>query len=180
MSGAHGKGGKKTIPLTFRFWSCVNKSETCWIWNASTNDGGYGRIKPSRTVRGQRETPKQAHRISWEIHNGPIPEGLLVLHRCDNPRCVNPEHLFLGTHADNSADMITKGRGKGALRGELHHEAKMNQLQVGEARKLHQQGWTYRNLGLRYGVARETVSRAVRRKTWKHIPEFANGIDSCS
>ena len=85
-----------------RFWSKVNKTEGCWLWTGGKNYG-YGQFWDGRK-------PQQAHRISWGIHCGPIPDGLWVLHRCDVPSCVNPAHLFLGTHTDNMRDAATKGR----------------------------------------------------------------------
>lgn len=87
-----------------RFWEKVDKSGECWVWTASTHhQWGYGHFK----FRGK---VAQAHRVSWEMHNGPIPEGLLVCHRCDNPPCIRPAHLFLGTDADNATDMVAKRR----------------------------------------------------------------------
>jgi hypothetical protein len=92
-------------PVSERFWPKVRKTGGCWEWSAATRLCGYGVLNVlGRTV--------DAHRISWELHYGPIPRGMVVCHRCDNPPCVRPDHLFLGTKRDNTHDMLRKGRGK--------------------------------------------------------------------
>lgn len=97
------------IPFGTRFWAKVDRSGECWEWIGKPTTHGYGRLE--RAPQGQRRgAPVYAHRASWELHYGPIPEGLNVLHHCDNPPCVRPTHLFLGTHLDNMADMFAKGR----------------------------------------------------------------------
>lgn len=94
-------------PLTDRFWEKVAKSDGCWLWTGSRQRNGYGFL-----FAGTRKEPhpERAHRVSWRIHFGEIPDGLWVLHKCDNPPCVNPEHLFLGTRTDNMRDCARKGR----------------------------------------------------------------------
>lgn len=102
-----GLRGKKPAPRTERFWAHVAQSEGCWEWQASVFRTGYGQFRDGgRSMR--------AHRVAWELVNGPIPEGLHVCHRCDNRKCVRPDHLFLGTRSDNMQDMSAKGRGWGS------------------------------------------------------------------
>lgn len=100
---------RQRIPMEQRFWSKVNKTNGCWEWQAALDKDGYGRIgtpgKPSFSVK--------AHRYSWMLHFGDFDRRMLVCHHCDNPSCVRPEHLFLGTAKDNSQDMSRKQRGKG-------------------------------------------------------------------
>lgn len=99
--------GPKPKPLADRFWPKVRRGapDDCWTWLGARLTKGYGLIGVAGDMRG-----RLAHRVSWEIHNAPIPDGLLVCHHCDNPSCVNPAHLFLGSHSDNLKDMSRKGR----------------------------------------------------------------------
>lgn len=116
--------------------------------------GGYGKVGKSLRI---------ASRISWEIHFGPIPDNLCVLHKCDVPICVNPDHLFLGTKADNSADMINKGRQK---KGVLLPQSKLTDEIVREIRSSKE---TQQALAKKYGVSQTTISMAKRRIRWTHI-----------
>ncbi len=91
-----------------RFWARVEKTQTCWIWKGGTSGSGYGQLRIQRKLR---QKSLLAHRVAWVLsQTDPIPPSIQVLHRCDNPRCVNPDHLFLGTQYDNMQDMIKKGR----------------------------------------------------------------------
>lgn len=159
-----------------RFWAKVQKSSDCWIWTASKRNKGYGAF--AYTWKGQM-IHDRAHRFSYRLHLGDIPDGLFVLHRCDTPACVNPAHLFLGTNYDNVRDMHAKGRkvvggthcgdnGKWK-RGEIHHAAKMTAESVRELRSLHEQGWSFSRLGVRYGINQSAVYKIVHRLRWKHV-----------
>lgn len=177
-----GAAGKRPTPEE-RFWRSVNKAgptlpgmdSACWEWAAHRRGLGYGEI----WVNGRNVV---AHRFSFALANGPIPAGLFVCHRCDNPPCVNPGHLFLGTHDDNMADRSAKGRqAKGdtqgthtcpetVLRGSEHYAAKLTEADVLVIRARYAAGATLKGLGAEYGVDHSTIRRAVIGKTWSHVP----------
>lgn len=143
-------------PIEDRLWEKVERTASgCWIFNGARGPAGYGYItseSPPRTLR--------AHRAAWEVARGPIPQGLRVLHRCDVRSCVNPDHLFLGTNADNSADMLEKGR---SVKGERHPNTKVTDAQ---AREIRGATGKLRDIGDRYGVSESMVSlikRGLRR-----------------
>lgn len=144
-----------------RFWSNVEKSETgCWLWTAGRRDGRYGQFCKHR--RGQ-----PAHRVAYEIANGPVPVGMWVLHHCDNPPCVRPDHLFLGKHKDNMKDRHEKGR---YAVGEAHHDAVLTEESVRAIRSEYRTGsTTYLALGKKFGISKSVVGAVIRRDTWKHI-----------
>jgi len=139
-----------------RFWEKVDKTDTCWLWQAGRHTDGYGMFK----IAGKQ---RRAHRVSWEMHNGTIPEGLGVLHKCDVRNCVNPEHLFLGTPADNQADMWEKGRG---LRGRPNPLAKLTPDDVRTMRQERASGTTLAVLASKYRVTYQAIWLAVTKKTW--------------
>ncbi len=131
----------------------------CWEWGGWRDDGGYGRLK----VAGRKW---RAHRIAWLFWRGEIPEGLCVLHRCDNPPCCNPVHLFLGTQADNISDCVAKGR-QVHFRGEDHVRAKLTWAKVREIRARHAAGEAgYKVLAREYGVGRTAIQKIVKAERW--------------
>jgi len=114
----------------------------------------------------------KAHRVSWEIHHGPIPPGFHVLHKCDNKGCVRPDHLFLGTHDDNMQDMKQKGRAHGpTMSGGSNGAAKLTDAQAHELLSLKSQGWSNILLAKKFGISRPQVSRIVSGASWKHLKE---------
>lgn len=128
----------------------------CWVWTASLTHNGYGQTTSPLGAR--------AHRVSYQLHVGPIPEGMCVLHRCDNRACVNPDHLFLGTHADNMADMLAKGRDKRV--GNQNARSVLTEEQVLDIRA---DTGTQRGIADKYGVGKSTIANILQRHTWKHI-----------
>ena len=172
-----------------RFWAKVDTSGGCWKWMASTDRKGYGHIS-------YRSQLLQAHRVSYIMVYGPIPDGLCVLHKCDNPGCVNPDHLFLGTHKDNSDDKISKGRDRHAignqngsrkyperlawgdrnwtrkhperLRGEKGSSAKLTAVQVRDIRaRYRHRTVSYSYLAKEFGVTTGTIAHIIQGRTWK-------------
>lgn len=136
-----------------RFLAKVDRGGGCWTWRGAHWRSGYGRF----SVDGQ-SVP--AHRVAWELANGSIPAGMLVLHRCDNRGCVRPEHLFLGTHADNSQDMAVKGR---SLRGDRNPQVRLLDAEVDAVRQVYEAGKvTMARLAERYGVHEKTIWRVLR------------------
>lgn len=157
----------KPIPPEKRFWPKVRVSDeySCWEWVGSKDACGYGVL-----FRSDRTAPRmfKAHRLSWEIHNGPIPNGLHVLHKCDNPKCVNPSHLWLGTQADNNKDRDAKGRcrSKGGhvadQRGIKNGNARLSDEMVLQIRKLRELGKSQQWIADHVGCSQSQVSRIVR------------------
>lgn len=162
-----------------RFWDRVDKTSGCWVWNGLRNSKGYGRFSIG-------ETMALAHRVVWGFTNGGLQHGnfeLCVLHRCDNPPCVNPDHLFLGTRLDNNRDMKFKGRARGAVgdasgrrkyperyMGERCAGAKLTEDQVRQIREMYQFGVVgFIRLSKMFGVADPEIERIVKRKLWKHV-----------
>lgn len=148
------------MTLQERFWAKVDKSRDCWTWTDYCTSKGYGRIRVDERIR-------YAHRVSYEMHVGPIPEGLQVRHHCDNPSCVRPDHMTVGTSQDNSDDMVEHGR---ALTGEVNPMTPLSEADVREIKRLYRDGEaTQYDLADRYGVGQNTISRIVRGETWAHV-----------
>lgn len=131
----------------------------CVLWTGRRNTDGYGQL----TVKGNTQA---VHRFAWEAVNGPVPSGMCVCHRCDTPACVNPDHLFLGTHAENMADRNAKGR-QVAHKGISHPQAK---LTVADVIAIRAAAGRYRDIGIRYGITATSVMRIKKRENWAHIP----------
>lgn len=145
-----------------RFWEKVDVRgpDECWEWTASKLGGGYGGIWDGSKMA-------RAHRVAWTLEIGSIPNNYHVCHHCDNPRCVNVEHLFLGAHQDNIQDAANKGR---LACGEAHGNSRLTEEKVRRARRLYEEGGvTFEALGRQLGVSYRAVRRAVRGITWKHV-----------
>lgn len=167
---------KPTPNVEARFWSKVRVGPGCWDWGAGCSAKGYGVFHLSRRIQ------VRAHRMAWVFNYGAIPEGLFACHRCDNPKCVRPDHLFLGTPLDNMRDMWAKGRGACGLRqgAYTHPESVRKGLQMSWAiltpeivmasREAFANGTRITELAAMYQVPYGCLYRAVSRRTWKHIP----------
>lgn len=156
-----------------RFWAKVDKQGpvpahvpelgNCWVWIRAKHEWGYGHLQ----VGGRTNT---AHRVSFELANGPIPEGMFVLHRCDTPACVRPEHLRLGTPQDNTRDMFEKGRAAFAgAKGEANSHAKLTEQEVIAIRQRFQRGELIVRLAVEYGVCKSAISSIVNGRAWTHV-----------
>lgn len=152
-----------------RFHKKYAKQDGCWLWLGGKDRDGYGMVKfCGRQFR--------AHRVMYEIATGPIPRGLIVMHTCDNPGCVNSQHLLTGTYKDNTQDMIRKGRkhltiGSKAQRGTLNGKARLTEDDVREIRRRHAAGEMQIDLGPEFGITQGAVHKVISRRTWKHVDE---------
>jgi hypothetical protein len=155
-----------------RFWSFVHKTNGCWNWTGS-NVRGYGKFMIEKKNL-------SAHRLSYEFHIGKIPSGHLVCHKCDNPSCVNPDHLFLGTWKSNVDDMIQKGRRRDS-KGTKNGKSKLTEKDILKIRKLYSkndttiskysknQKYSTRWISQKYGVSQSLISGIVQGKRWSHV-----------
>ncbi len=140
-----------------RFWSKVTKTETCWLWNTYRDPDGYGNFY-------YQGASQRAHRMAWIFTRGPIPEGKLICHKCDNPPCVRPDHLFLGSTEENVADKIKKGR---ILWGNNHYRSILTVEQAEEIRQRVSNGEKQRRLALEYRVSPQVINSIVKFKVFK-------------
>lgn len=149
--------------LVLRFWEKVERSDpaSCWNWTASVDGGGYGQIK----IPKQRHQVK-AHKLSHLIHYGQSQDGLMVCHTCDNRRCVNPSHLFLGTSSDNLTDMANKKR---HLYGEKNAQHRLTEVQVHEIFDRRAGGKAMAAIASEFGVGTMTVQRILTGQRWRHV-----------
>lgn len=145
-----------------RFKAAFSKGrpQDCWVWNLAKNNKGYGKFGTGKM------STDYAHRISFRLFREEIPNGLNVLHTCDNPPCVNPNHLFLGTQKDNGSDCRIKGR---TSRGSGRPLSKLSEDQVIKIRNLHSEGARQIDLVKKFRVSKTTICIIVNKKAWKHI-----------
>lgn len=151
-----------------RFWSKVAKGRGCWGWKDSCGSHGYGQFYIEHAK------PLLAHRVSWQVSFGRIPHDKFVLHKCDNKKCVRPDHLFLGTQADNIHDMVAKGRNS-PTRGELSGNAKLTSSDVAEIRRRYRTGHRYSpgnsaELAKKFSMTRQGIGQVALRHSWRHLP----------
>jgi hypothetical protein len=150
--------------LESRFWSkYIPVTESgCWIWEASARPSGYGQFGVCTGVM------VSAHRLAYWLANGPFDESLDILHRCDVPACINPSHLWIGTHTDNMHDMRAKGRLRNN-RGEDHGCSALTESQVREIRNIYSNGIAQEKIAKHFNISQSNVGNIVRRKTWSHV-----------
>jgi len=156
--------GPKPRPLLSRWLERVLVGEDCWPWLGSTKGTGYGNIQVAPSIE------EGAHRVAYRLFVGPIKPGMEVCHTCDNPACVKPSHLFLGTHAENVADMLAKGRSRHP-RG-VDNGAVLTESDVQTIRVLVRQGQSQRQIAAQFAVSRGCVRNIIDGKTWSWLPEM--------
>jgi hypothetical protein len=150
--------------LEQRLWNQIIKTDNtddCWNWVGPVNSKKYGSLCLATKRKGVRKSTRfYAHRLAWELTNGPISDGLFVCHKCDNPRCCNPNHLFLGTPKENVEDMILKGR---------YCKHRLRKQQIKDIRNEYANGASQQEIATKYNVPYKVIHRVIFRKTWKKI-----------
>jgi hypothetical protein len=157
---------RKSRPLRDRFWEKVIKTDPdeCWEWSGGTDYDNYGMIWSAEAG-----TSIRASRVVWELENGPIPAGRIVCHICDNPSCVNPAHLFIGTHGDNARDRAAKGR-SARHSGSKQWMAILTESDVRAIRAAFARGGVSKaSLARQYGVGASNIGNIISRRSWTHI-----------
>lgn len=150
--------------LETKFWKRVIKTDGCWLWTGAITTFGYGHIHLGMGKF------RDAHRVSWGLHNGDVPEGLSVLHHCDNPPCTRPDHLFVGTQADNVEDMDRKGRRVNAQPiGEKHWKSRVTENDILTMRHLRSAGVPISKLAEQFKMSYRNAWVIVTRRGWRHI-----------
>ena len=148
----------------------------CWMWTGTVSTSRHGEQFDHGTLNMKREDgqwiPEPAYRVAWRLYVGEIPAGMCVCHKCDNRMCVNPAHLFVGTHRDNSLDMTRKGRHPVFRIGSSHRFAKLNEEKV---RAILASDETLNELAERFGVSIGAIGHVRKRRTWRHVQEQCNG-----
>lgn len=181
--------GRRWLPFEERFWGRVQKTDGCWLWTGNKMRRGYGITYNAGIYEGGKREP--AHRISYRLAYGDFPKNLLVCHHCDNPPCVKPDHLFLGTHKDNFLDAKNKNRvptgvrhwtsvkpelikrgfksPERALSGSTNPNSRLTEKDVSRIRFLRSKGSKYADLAKAFNVKQDTIEGICLRRSWKHI-----------
>ncbi len=156
---------RRPLPVAERLHRRTEKSDNgCWLWRGYLKPNGYGTI-------GRNGASAYTHRVAWEVANGPVPDGMMVLHRCDVRNCVRAEHLFLGTCQDNHDDMDAKGRRViGDRRGEINGATHLSMNDVIDIRTLEAFGASRKRLAAEFGLSKSGLHGILTRVTWRHVP----------
>ncbi len=163
----HNNRSRVGRPVDERFWENVIKAalDDCWLWTGTKGHHGYGMM----SVGSKRDKSRRnvfAHRLSYELHYGPIPSGAVIRHTCDNPSCVNPGHLIVGSHQENMRDMVSRNR---QTLGTKNPQARITADDVRQIRALAASGTIHAEIAPRFGITRSAVTMIVERKRWAHV-----------
>ena len=155
------KANEEACSLKCRLMSRIEIKDSCWVWKGWVSPKGYGYIRVGNNC-------KSTHRVSYEVFIGDIEKGMCVCHTCDNPSCINPEHLWIGSNQDNAIDREKKGRGRNN-KGENHGRSKLKESDIPTILKLLEDGIYQREIARRHGVHQATIFRVSKKKSWKHV-----------